>query len=57
MVLKFNALNDLDNDREALEFAVAESCFMHSIPGDLPLLLVEEVKILAEGASSGRMQR
>ena len=30
---------------------------MHSIPGDLPLLSVEEVKSLAEGAGSGRVQR
>lgn len=50
-------LNDLDNDKEALEFAVAASCLMHSIPGDLPLLSVEEVKSLAGGADSGRVQR
>ncbi|GAJ13940.1 unnamed protein product, partial [marine sediment metagenome] len=29
----------------------------HSIPGDLPLLSVEEVKNLAGGATSGRVQR
>jgi len=28
-------LNNLSNDKEALEFAVAASCLMHSIPGDL----------------------
>jgi len=50
-------LNDLTNDKEALEFAVAASCLMHSIPGDLPLLSVEEVKNLAGGAGSGRVQR
>jgi len=49
--------NKLDNDKEALEFAVAASCLMHSIPGDLPLLSVEEVKNLAGGAESGRVQR
>jgi len=49
--------NDLHSDREALEFAVAASCLMHSIPGDLPLLSVEEVKSLAGGATSGRVQR
>jgi len=49
--------NNLDNDREALEFAVAASCLMHSIPGDLPLLSIEEVKSLAGGATSGRVQR
>ena len=50
-------LNNLNNDEEALEFAVAASCLMHSIPGDLPLLSVEEVKNLAGGAGSGRVQR
>jgi len=50
-------INDLHSDREALEFAVAASCLMHSIPGDLPLLSVEEVKSLAGGAESGRVQR
>ena len=49
--------NKLDNDREALEFAVAASCLTHSIPGDLPLLSIEEVKSLAGGAVSGRVQR
>jgi len=49
--------NNLDNDKEALEFAVAASCLAHSIPGDLPLLSLEEVKNLAEGAGSGRVQR
>jgi len=50
-------LNNLNNDEEALEFAVAASCLMHSIPGDLPLLSVEEVKSLAGGLGSGRVQR
>ena len=50
-------LNNLSNDKEALEFAVAASCLAHSIPGDLPLLSVEEVKKLAGGATSGRVQR
>ncbi len=49
--------NNLHSDRETLEFAVAASCLMHSIPGDLPLLSVEEVKSLAGGATSGRVQR
>jgi len=50
-------LNNLSNDKEALEFAVAASCLMHSIHGDLPMLSVEEVKSLAGGAGSGRVQR
>ena len=49
--------NNLPNDKESLEFAVAASCLVHSIPGDLPLLSVEEVKILAGGSGSGRVQR
>jgi 2-dehydro-3-deoxygluconokinase len=50
-------LSSLANDREALDFAVAASCLKHSIPGDLPLLSVGEVKALAAGAASGRVQR
>ncbi len=50
-------INNLADDKESLEFAVAASCLMHSIPGDLPLLSVEEVKNLAGGATSGRVQR
>ena len=50
-------VTNLPSDKEALEFAVAASCLMHSIPGDLPLLSVEEVKSLVEGATSGRVQR
>ena len=50
-------INNLHSDKESLEFAVAASCLMHSIPGDLPLLSVEEVKSLAGGATSGRVQR
>ena len=49
--------NKLDNDKKALEFAVAASCLAHSIPGDLPLLSVEEVKSLYGGTGSGRVQR
>jgi 2-dehydro-3-deoxygluconokinase len=49
--------NNLSSDKEALEFAVAASCLMHSIPGDLPLLSVEEVKSLVGGITSGRVQR
>jgi 2-dehydro-3-deoxygluconokinase len=44
-------------DREALEFAVAASCLKHSIPGDLPLLTVDEVQGLMKGSGSGRVQR
>jgi len=50
-------LHVLKSDREALEFAVAASCLKHSIPGDLPLLSLEEVQGLVGGAGSGRVQR
>lgn len=50
-------LSNLATDREALDFAVAASCLKHSIPGDLPLLSVDEVRALAKGATSGRVQR
>ena len=36
---------------------VTTYCLIHSIPGDLPLLSIEEVKNLARGAGSGRGQR
>jgi 2-dehydro-3-deoxygluconokinase len=50
-------ISNLADDKESLEFAVAASCLVHSIPGDLPLLSVDEVKSLAGGATSGRVQR
>ena len=50
-------LTNLKDDEQALRFAVAASCLMHSIPGDLPLLTVDEVMALAGGEASGRIQR
>jgi 2-dehydro-3-deoxygluconokinase len=50
-------LNNLGNDNEALEFAVAASCLKHSIPGDLPLVSLDEVTSLVGGEASGRVQR
>jgi 2-dehydro-3-deoxygluconokinase len=50
-------INNLGTDRAALEFAVAASCLMHSIPGDLPLISIKEVESLAGGQASGRVQR
>ena len=50
-------LTNLPSPRESLEFAVAASCLKHSIPGDLPLLGVSEVKSLMGGSGSGRVQR
>jgi 2-dehydro-3-deoxygluconokinase len=45
------------SDQEALEFAVALSCLKHSIPGDLALVELGEVKKLLEGGATGRVQR
>jgi 2-dehydro-3-deoxygluconokinase len=44
-------------DREALEFAVAASCLKHSIPGDINLCTVDEVRQLLADGGSGRIQR
>lgn len=45
------------SNHDALEFAVAASCLKHSIEGDFNLVSVEEVKTLAGGDASGRVQR
>lgn len=45
------------NDRDALEFAVAASCLKHTIEGDYNQVSVDEVKKLAGGDGSGRVQR
>ncbi len=41
----------------AISFAVAASCLKHSIPGDINFSTVEEIKALAAGNASGRVQR
>jgi 2-dehydro-3-deoxygluconokinase len=43
--------------QDTLEFAVAASCLKHSIEGDLNFVSVDEVKKLAGGDASGRVQR
>jgi 2-dehydro-3-deoxygluconokinase len=43
--------------QEGLEFAVAASCLKHSIEGDFNFVSVDEVKKLAGGNASGRVQR
>lgn len=40
-----------------IEYAVAASCLKHSIEGDFNLVSVDEVKKLAGGDASGRVQR
>lgn len=42
---------------DAIEFATATSCLKHSIEGDFNLVSVDEVKALAQGDGSGRVQR
>ncbi len=43
--------------QDAIEFAVAASCLKHSIEGDYNMVSVSEVKALAKGSGSGRVQR
>ena len=43
--------------QEALGFATAASCLKHSVEGDFNMVTVEEVKKLASGDGSGRVQR
>jgi 2-dehydro-3-deoxygluconokinase len=43
--------------QEAIEFAVAASCLKHSVEGDFNMMSVSEVKTLAGGDASGRVQR
>ncbi len=45
------------NTRDALEFAVAASCLKQTIPGDFNLVSAAEVKKLAKGSGSGRVER
>jgi 2-dehydro-3-deoxygluconokinase len=45
------------SSQDAVEFATAASCLKHSIEGDFNQVSVEEVKKLAGGDSSGRVQR
>jgi len=43
--------------QEGLEFAVAASCLKHTIEGDFNMVSIDEVKKLAAGNASGRVQR
>ena len=45
------------SSQETIEFAVAASCLKHSIEGDFNMVSVDEVKKLAGGDASGRVQR
>ena len=46
-----------DDDRKALNFAVAASCLKHTIVGDANLVTVDEVEKLMGGDASGRVAR
>jgi 2-dehydro-3-deoxygluconokinase len=54
--LIYALLNGYDA-QSAIEFAVAASCLKHSIEGDYNMVTVDEVKKLAGGDASGRVQR
>lgn len=43
--------------QDRIEFATAASCLKHSIEGDFNAVSVDEVKLLANGNASGRVQR
>ena len=50
-------LNTYEDDKSALEFAVAASCLKHTIPGDYNRVSAKEVEALMKGSGSGRVQR
>jgi 2-dehydro-3-deoxygluconokinase len=50
-------LNTYNDEKTALEFAVAASCLKHTIPGDYNRVTVKEVEALMKGSGSGRVQR
>ena len=54
--LIYACLNDYAS-QDTIEFAVAASCLKHSIEGDFNMVTVDEVKKLAGGDGSGRVQR
>ncbi|VAW34062.1 2-dehydro-3-deoxygluconokinase [hydrothermal vent metagenome] len=45
------------SDEESLEFAAAAACLKHTIPGDINLVSVAEIKQLRKEDVSGRVQR
>lgn len=51
------ALMHVYDSKSAIEFAVAASCLKHSVEGDYNMVTVSEVKALAGGDGSGRVQR
>ncbi|OEG70560.1 2-dehydro-3-deoxygluconokinase, partial [Candidatus Endomicrobiellum trichonymphae] len=54
--LIYSSINEYPGQK-AIEFAVAASCLKHSIEGDYNQVSVDEVKKLADGNASGRVER
>ena len=54
--LIYSLLNGFSS-QETIEFAVAASCLKHSVEGDYNQVSVDEVRKLAGGDASGRVQR
>ncbi|MDO4548969.1 MAG: sugar kinase [Clostridia bacterium] len=54
--LIYSLMNGMDK-QSAIDFAVAASCLKHTIEYDFNLVSVDEVKALAGGNASGRVQR
>ena len=54
--LIYATLNKM-SPQDSIEFAVAASCLKHTIEGDFNLVSADEVKKLAAGNASGRVQR
>jgi 2-dehydro-3-deoxygluconokinase len=50
-------MNNRMSDQDSLEFAVAASCLKHSIPGDINLSTLDEVRQLLADGGSGRIRR
>lgn len=50
-------LNTYEDEKTALEFAVAASCLKHTISGDYNRVSVAEVESLMKGSGTGRVQR
>ena len=46
-----------NDEKTALEFAVAASCLKHTIPGDYNRMTASEVESLMKGSGTGRVQR
>ena len=52
----YSIINNFD-PQKTVEFANAASCLKHSVEGDFNMVSVDEVKKLAGGDASGRVQR